>query len=263
MSAPRRRSRLFTTSAFGALAFAALWAAPAHAQLVQTGATGNGGAPVIDQPNANTTNVTLNGSRTVIDWSRFDINNGDTANFVFANRSDIVLNRVNSATSSTINGNLNGTIGAGGAAGGNIWIYNANGVVIGANARISTGGLLVTTAAVDRATDSSPGGFLDDTATSFGFTGAASGTGITVQNGAQITSHGGAIALVAPVITTEAGSSISAQDGGNVLYGAAAKYQISFRQTGADDLDLLSFEVASGADGTGDANALTDRKSVV
>ena len=256
MSAPRRRSRLFTTSAFGALALAALWAAPAHAQLVQTGATGNGGAPVIDQPNANTTNVTLNGSRTVIDWSRFDINSGDTANFVFANRSDIVLNRVNSATSSTINGNLNGTIGAGGAAGGNIWIYNANGVVIGANARISTGGLLVTTAAVDRATDSSPGGFLDDTATSFGFTGAASGTGITVQNGAQITSHGGAIALVAPVITTEAGSSISAQDGGNVLYGAAAKYQISFRQTGADDLDLLSFEVASGADGTGDANAL-------
>ncbi|MDH4746427.1 YDG domain-containing protein [Sphingomonas sp. CBMAI 2297] len=257
MSAPRRRSRLFTTSAFGALAFAALWAAPAHAQLVQTGATGNGGAPVIDQPNANTTNVTLNGSRTVIDWSRFDINSGDTANFVFANRNDIVLNRVNSATSSTINGNLNGTIGAGGAAGGNIWIYNANGVVIGANARISTGGLLVTTAAVDRATDSSPGGFLDDTATSFGFTGAASGTGITVQNGAQITSHGGAIALVAPVITTEAGSSISAQDGGNVLYGAAAKYQISFRQTGADDLDLLSFEVASGADGTGDADALT------
>ncbi len=257
MSAPRRRSRLFTTSAFGALALAALWAAPAHAQLVQTGATGNGGAPVVDQSVPNTTTVTLNGSRTVMDWSRFDINSGDTANFVFANRNDIVLNRVNSATSSTINGNLNGTIGAGGAAGGNIWIYNANGVVIGANARISTGGLLVTTAAVDRATDASPGGFLDGASTSFGFTGASSGTGIMVQNGAQITSHGGAIALVAPVVTTEAGSSISAQDGGNVLYGAAAKYQISFRQTGADDLDLLSFEVASGADGTGDANALT------
>ncbi|WP_163335497.1 hypothetical protein, partial [Enterobacter hormaechei] len=52
-------------------------------------------------------------------------------------------------------------------------------------------------------------------------------------------------------VTTEAGSSISAQDGGNVLYGAAAKYRISFARTGADDLDLLSFEVASGADGTG------------
>ncbi|WP_163614702.1 hypothetical protein, partial [Klebsiella pneumoniae] len=36
-----------------------------------------------------------------------------------------------------------------------------------------------------------------------------------------------------------------------VLYGAAAKYRISFARTGADDLDLLSFEVASGADGTG------------
>jgi filamentous hemagglutinin family protein len=257
MSAPRRRSsrRLFTTSAFSALALAAVWAAPAHAQLVSTGTTGNGGAPTIDQSVANTTTVTLNGSRTVMDWSQFDINSGDTANFVFANRSDIVLNRVNSATSSTINGNLNGTIGsAGGSTGGNIWIYNANGVVIGANARISTGGLLVTTAAVDRATDSSAGGFLDGSATSFGFTGAGTGN-ITVQNGAQIASHGGAIALVAPVVTTEAGSSISANDGGNVLIGSASKYQISFRPTSTDDMDLLSFEVADGA-GTSGTDAI-------
>ena len=252
MSAPRRRSRLFTTSAFGALALAALWAAPAQAQLVQgaTPAQSNGTGPTIDQSVPNTTTVTLGGSRTVIDWDKFDINGGDTANFVFANRSDIVLNRVGGAAS-TINGNLNGTIGsAGGTAGGNIWIYNANGVVIGANARISTGGLLVTTAAIDRATDSSAGGFLDGSSTQFGFTGASSDAGITVRNGAQITSHGGAIALVSTSVTTEAGSSISAQDGGNVLYGAAAKYKISFRPTGADDLDLLSFEVASGADGT-------------
>ncbi|MBB4840785.1 filamentous hemagglutinin family protein [Sphingomonas kyeonggiensis] len=254
MSAPRRRSnrRLFTTSAFGALALAAVWAAPAQAQLVQgaTPAQSNGTTPTIDQSVPNTTTVTLGGSRTVIDWDKFDINSGDTANFVFANRSDIVLNRVGGA-GSTINGNLNGTIGStGGAVGGNIWIYNANGVVIGANARISTGGLLVTTAGLDRATDGSAGGFLDGSSTSFGFTGAGTGN-ITVQNGAQITSHGGAIALVAPVVTTEAGSSISAQDGGNVLVGSASKYQISFRQTATDDMDLLSFEVASGADGAG------------
>jgi filamentous hemagglutinin family protein len=252
MPAPRRRSRLFTTSAFGALALAAFWAAPAQAQLVQgaTPAQSNGAGPAIDQSVPNTTTVTLGGSRTVIDWDKFDINSGDTANFVFANRSDIVLNRVGGA-GSTINGNLNGTIGsAGGTTGGNIWIYNANGVVVGANARITTGGLLVTTAAVDRATDSSAGGFLDGNSTQFGFTGAATDAGITVQNGAQITSHGGAIALVSTSVTTEAGSSISAQDGGNVLYGAAAKYKISFRPTGTDDLDLLSFEVASGADGS-------------
>ena len=259
MSAHRRRPnrRLFTTSAFGALALAAVWAAPAQAQLVQgaTPAQSNGGAPTIDQSVPNATTVTLGGSRTVIDWDKFDINSGDTANFVFANRSDIVLNRVGGA-GSTINGNLNGTIGStGGAVGGNIWIYNANGVVIGANARISTGGLLVTTAAVDRATDSSAGGFLDGASTSFGFTGAGTGN-ITVQNGAQITSHGGAIALVAPVVTTEAGSSISAQDGGNVLIGSAAKYQISFRPTSTDDMDLLSFEVADGA-GTSSTDAIS------
>lgn len=247
-----RRSSLFTTSALGALALAAIWGAPAHAQLVQGGtpAQSNGGAPTVDQSVPNTTTVTLGGSRTVIDWDRFDINTGDIANFVFANRSDIVLNRVGGAAGSTINGDLNGMIGAGGPAGGNIWIYNANGVVIGANARINTGGLLVTTAAVDRATDSSAGGFLDGSSTSFNFSGASSDAGIAVRNGAQITSHGGSIALVSTSVTTETGSSISAQGGGNVLYGAAAKYKISFRPTGTDDLDLLSFEVASGADGT-------------
>ncbi|MBB4096838.1 YDG domain-containing protein [Sphingomonas kyeonggiensis] len=259
MSALRRRPnrRLLTTSAFGALALAAVWAAPAHAQLVQGGtpAQSNGAGPAIDQSLPNTTTVTMGAgaTRTVIDWDKFDINSGDTANFVFANRSDIVLNRVSGA-GSTINGSLNGMIGAGGPTGGNIWIYNANGVVIGANARISTGGLLVTTAAIDRATDSSAGGFLDGGSTQFGFTGAGTGN-ITVQNGAQINSHGGAIALVAPVVTTETGSSISAQDGGNVLVGSASKYQISFRPTSTDDMDLLSFEVADGA-GTSGTDAI-------
>jgi len=253
-----RRSSLFTTSALGALALAVVWGAPAHAQLVQSGtpAQSNGGAPVVNQTGGNTT-VTLGGSRTVIDWDRFDINSGERADFVFANRNDIVLNRVGGAAGSTINGDLNGMIGAGGPTGGNIWIYNANGVVIGANARINTGGLLVTTAAVDRATDSSAGGFLDGSSTSFAFTGSATGSGITVQNGAQINSYGGAIALVAPVVTTEAGSSIAAHDGGNVLYGGASKYKISFRQTGTDDLDLIGFEVAGSADGTGEAGGIT------
>ncbi|MBO9695178.1 MAG: filamentous hemagglutinin N-terminal domain-containing protein [Sphingopyxis sp.] len=252
-----RRSRLFATSAIGALALAAFWAAPAHAQLVQgtAPAQSNGSAPVVDQSVPNSTTVTLGGSRTVIDWDRFDIGSGDTANFVFANRNDIVLNRVGGA-GSTINGDLNGMIGAGGPAGGNIWIYNANGVVIGANARINTGGLLVTTAAVDRATDSSAGGFLDGSSTSFGFTGSATGSAIAVHNGARINSYGGAIALVAPVVATEAGSAIAAHDGGNVLYGAASKYKISFRQTGADDLDLIGFEVAGSADGTGETGGL-------
>lgn len=247
-----RRSSLFTTSALGALALAAVWGAPAHAQLVQgpTPAQSNGGAPTINQAGGNTT-VTLGGSRTVIDWDRFDINSGERADFVFANRSDIVLNRVGGAAGSTINGDLNGMIGAGGPAGGNIWIYNANGVVIGANARINTGGLLVTTAALDRATDSSAGGFLDGSATSFNFSGAYDGARIDVRTGAQIDTRGGALALVSPIINTETGSTLTASNGGNVLYGSAAGYKVSFRPTSTNDLDLLSFEVTSGAGGYG------------
>jgi filamentous hemagglutinin family protein len=247
-----RRSSLFTTSALGALALAAVWGAPAHAQLVQgpTPAQSNGGAPTINQAGGNTT-VMLGGSRTVIDWDRFDINSGERADFIFANRSDIVLNRVGGAAGSTINGDLNGMIGAGGPAGGNIWIYNANGVVIGANARINTGGLLVTTAALDRATDSSAGGFLDGSATSFNFSGAYDGGRIDVRTGAQIDTRGGALALVSPIINTETGSTLTASNGGNVLYGSAAGYKVSFRPTSTNDLDLLSFEVTSGAGGYG------------
>lgn len=246
-----RRSSLFTTSALSALVLAAVWSAPAHAQLVQgpTPAQSNGGAPTINQAGGNTT-VTLGGSRTVIDWDRFDINSGERADFIFANRSDIVLNRVGGA-GSTINGDLNGVIGAGGPNGGNIWIYNANGVVIGANARINTGGLLVTTAALDRATDGSAGGFLDGSSTSFNFSGAYDGARIDVRTGAQINTRGGALALVSPIINTEAGSTMTASDGGNVLYGSASGYKVSFRPTSTNDLDLLSFEVATGAGGYG------------
>ncbi len=246
-----RRSSLFTTSALGALALAAVWGAPAHAQLVQgpTPAQSNGGAPTINQAGGNTT-VTLGGSRTVIDWDRFDINSGERADFIFANRSDIVLNRVGGA-GSTINGDLNGMIGAGGPNGGNIWIYNANGVVIGANARINTGGLLVTTAALDRATDGSAGGFLDGSSTSFNFSGAYDGARIDVRTGAQINTRGGALALVSPIINTETGSTMTASGGGNVLYGSASGYKVSFRPTSTNDLDLLSFEVSAGAGGYG------------
>ena len=248
MHAPRR-SRLLTTSALGVLAYAVVSAAPAHAQLTNTGSTSSGAAPTINTAGATTT-VTTGGARTVMDWSQFDIASGDTVNFVFNANSDIVLNRVAGAAS-TIDGNLNGCVAACPTYGGNIWISNQNGVIFGGNARVNTGGLLATTATVDRATDASSGGFLDPTADIFDFSGAADGSSVSLQSGAQLTANRGTLALIAPVVTTAAGSSVTGTGGGDAFYGSASKFKVTFARTGTDDMDLLSFEVAAQGDGAG------------
>jgi filamentous hemagglutinin family protein len=249
-----QRTRLYLATATGAIAFA-LSAAPAHAQLRVADATiagTSGTAPSIVENSATQTTVTLNGARTVIDWSAFQLANGNRADFVFANNSDIVLNRVAGTDATTIDGTLNGCLAnctAGFTPGGNIWVYNPNGVIFGANARVTVGGLLATTAAIDRATDGTSGGFLDATGNNFGFTGAADNSAVTIENGAEITANRGALAFIAPVVDQQSGSTVTGASGADVLYGSASAYTLNFARTAGDDLDLLSFQVTSAADG--------------
>src|ERR1700733_9703391 len=53
-------------------------------------------APVITTPSGNLPSVTLNQSRTLINWSSFNIAQGQQVDFVFQNNAGIVLNRVSS-----------------------------------------------------------------------------------------------------------------------------------------------------------------------
>jgi filamentous hemagglutinin family protein len=209
-------------------------------------------APVITSPNANTTAVSLKQSRTLIDWSSFNVSQGEQVNFVFQHNNWIVLNRVNSLAK--IDGKLLGcviTCGAGGSIGGNVWIYSPNGVIFGQHAQVNVGGLLATTSPL-----MSEKAFLDGSRFDFKFGGGPADAAITVQSGAQILTQG-SLALISPSVVTETGSMLSA--GGTALYGAAENYVVHFDETAGHGLNLVDFEVPASAltDGTISATPLT------
>lgn len=247
-TAAARRTRFLIGTALGLFA-----AAPACAQVagMQGPVLAGGAAPTITAPAIGTTVVKANGPRTLIDWNRFDIAGGEKATFVFDDRSDIVLNRVR-AGSATIEGTLEGRVGGTtGDYGGNVWLYARDGVIFGPDARVSTGGLLATTAEVSES--DFLGGSLQ-----MAFAGATPGKKIDIQGGAQIHGYGGALALVAQEVTSgassligKAGTASDAQGADTeVLYGAATSYTISFAQEADNDLSLLSFKVPDAASGS-------------
>ncbi|MES2033736.1 MAG: filamentous hemagglutinin N-terminal domain-containing protein, partial [Pseudomonadota bacterium] len=258
-SATTRRSALLARSALGGVVGAmALGAMPALAQVTQVGTiTGtnvnSGGLPAIDNSVPGQVGVTLGGSRSIINWSDLNVEAGETLNFDFANRGWIVVNRVTGGVA-TLNGTLNANCSAlcsgGAGTGGNVWMLSAGGVMIGGAAQINTGGFLASTGNL---TD----GDILDGDMNFAFTGAAAGSAVNVANGAQITTSGGSLALIAPVVTTAAGATLTATNGGDVVYGAAENYNVTFAPTGTDDLDLISFQVPSQTDGAGGAPGLT------
>ena len=143
--APTERSRRRRLLAGSALCGATLaLAAAAHGQtlpgipLAAAIKFNTGGAlPVITAPNANALDVVLNGTRTVINWDSFHVSGADSVTFHFGQTSDIVLNKSPTQVQVDANGQVIGLVGA--AAGGNIWFYSPQGVVIAPGAVMSAG----------------------------------------------------------------------------------------------------------------------------
>src|ERR1700744_5502397 len=201
-------------------------------------------APTI-ATSGSTTNVKLNQSRTLIDWSSFHIVKGETVNFLFGANKDIVLNRVSGVA--TVDGALNGLVG--GKVGGNVWLFGSQGVVFGPNAQVNVGGLLATTTPLASLSD-----FLSGS-NALTFQGGLPDGVVTAKAEARLSSTG-ALALIAPSVTTEAGAQVTA--GGTVLYGAAQNFRIHFDESAGGGLDLVDFEVPTSAlqDGTVSATPL-------
>ncbi|HEY0301997.1 MAG TPA: hypothetical protein VGC36_11710, partial [Rhizomicrobium sp.] len=255
---PRRpvagfNSALLASSTLVALALLAVPPAAAN----PTGPTAVGGAPdlsgVVPGPVAV---VGLTQPRTIIDWTGFDVDPGDTTKFIFGGKNWIVFNRVNGG-SATIGGQLLGCMDVAHcsisdpltAFGGNIWLYASDGIIVGPGGVIKSGGSLLTTSPMTTADADFLAG-TEPTALQFDFGAAAAGTSVSMQAGAQIESSGGTIALVAPAVSTAAGSSVTAPAGSaSALYGATNAYRIKFLQNGSNDLDLVSFEVPAGQAG--------------
>lgn len=254
MPATRTRRPLLA----GVAAFALLHGGSAMALPVLGAAppqvSAGGGQPVI-ATGAGAVRVDLNAPRTIIDWASFNLTAAERADFVFDQRSWIVVNRV---TGSAIN--IDGRVFAGQAAnlnaalpatpGGNVWFYSPQGVIFGANARVDVGGLMATSAAPNTAQFLTPGN------NNITFTGTGAGGSVTVAGGAQFnaTAH---IAFAAPRVATSAGSAVTVSDYGSALYLGADTFELQFFPTFNDDLSLFTFIVPNRGAGTANPQALS------
>lgn len=179
--------------AVGLIASAPVLAAPAGG-VITSGAGG------IGQSGATTT-ITQTTPRLAIDWSRFNIQPGESVNFIQPGAGAIALNRVTGSEISAIFGNL--------SANGTVFLLNPNGVLFGAGAQVNVGGLVASTLNLSNA---------DFEAGRYAFSGS-SVAGV-VNQGAISVPNGGKVALIANRV--ENTGSIRAPGGDVLLAGAGA-----------------------------------------
>ena len=89
------------------------------------------GTAIFDS-NGNLLTITT-GQMTIIDWMSFNIGVGETVQFIMPNSSSRVLNRIDSATPTEINGTL--------LANGQVFLVNSSGIVFGENSVVNVGSL--------------------------------------------------------------------------------------------------------------------------
>ena len=162
--APSRTGRrhLLESCAIMAGLAALAYGGPALAQVAGTGqgVTGPGlSTPTISPPGPGPTTVTTTGDQTIINWTPSNapiagvidfLPTGNALNFTGTGQY-IVLNRFVSgaglpiADQIAINGTVNSIdFATSGGRGGNIWFYNAGGILIGATGVINVGSLVLT-----------------------------------------------------------------------------------------------------------------------
>lgn len=250
-----RKSDLARTLRVGVSGLVLAWAGAVQALPVFSGnaqaSGGAGGLPVIRTLGPDLVTVDLNARRTIIDWTSFNLAPGETVSYASFINQNIVLNRV-------ANGpiNINGLISSAQSdtfpltqpvtPGGNIWFFSPQGVIFGPNARFVGGALLATSAAVNTTQ------FLNETIFEMDFTGTGNGGPITVAAGANFTARGH-LALVAPIVKTDAGSVFNAGDYGTVLYGGVDSYRINFISIANNDLSFFDFIIPAGVAGGSNA----------
>ena len=162
------KQRLLASCAIAAGLVALAHGGPALAQVAGSGSfvTGGGaGSSIVDNAGTNTTTVTVGTSQSVINWVPTDnaptggaidiLPAGENWNFI-GTGDYTVLNRFVDGSGGALsrqialNGTVNSFIGATtGPRGGNIWFYNAGGILIGASGVINVGSLMLTTNDID------------------------------------------------------------------------------------------------------------------
>ncbi|MDJ0833577.1 MAG: filamentous hemagglutinin N-terminal domain-containing protein [Gammaproteobacteria bacterium] len=187
------------------------------------------GSATFSNPSANVLNVT-NSHNAIINWQSFNIGQGQTTNFHQPSAASSVLNRVISNSPSQLLGNLNSN--------GKVFLINQHGILVGADARINTGGFFGSTLNI---TDSD---FLNGR---LKFEGGGAGD---IENLGYIHAmDDGNVVLIAPNI--ENGGVIST-DNGNVILAAGESITISSLENPA-----MQFAV------TAEDNSVTNLGSII
>lgn len=142
---PARRTSLLAASALCGVA--TMLAQPALAQTLpgipsaaNITVSMGGSQPAITAPTANDLDIDLNAPRTVINWASLHVSGADAMTFHFDANSDIVLNKTTSQIAIDAGGTVSGLVGA--SAGGNIWFYSPQGVIVSPGAVMTGGGFL-------------------------------------------------------------------------------------------------------------------------
>jgi filamentous hemagglutinin family protein len=271
-----RRNRLLSSCAVAVIATLTVHM-PVRAQAVPDltkGFQGNGvfagGAGGITT-GTQTTTVTVNANRNIINWNTDDtaggtdpidfLPNGHTADFVNnsgrSGQDYIVLNRIMGSPNRPIafNGTVRSTLttAAGGARGGQVWFYSPTGIMVGATGSFNVGSLLLSAADI---TDEA--GFLNEGNSTFQF-GAADGSRAAVEVRGNITagSRNAYVALIAPRVVQS----------GNVSVNGTAAYVAAEAATMTINGSLFDIQITDGTSvggtGSGDAALVHDGNTTI
>ena len=243
--------RLMASAAVAASLTALALAPAAHAQGVAGTGVVNSGTASISSPNASTTQVNTSSAQTIITWSPTDtaptggpinfLPDGNALNFIGTVPGYTVLNRFLTSglpinRQIALNGTINSFQNVAGinVAGGNIWFYNAGGILVGSTGAINVGSLVLTANDIDTT------GGLFSIGNNIRFRGTNGSTStVQIDAGAAITvantNPGSAyLALVAPRIVQRGFVSTD----GSTAYVAAEQADIRINQ-GLFDINVL------------------------
>lgn len=198
-----------------------------------TGGTVNSGTATIAQ-SGNTTNINQSSSSAVINWQSFSIGSTSTVNFNQPNSTAVTLNRVTGNASSVISGVLN--------ANGNVYLINANGILMNSTAKISTGGFVASTLDITDS-DFKSGKYVFTTGSSTPASVVNLGTITTNKDGGYVALLGGSVSNQGVITATKGTAALAAGD------------QITLNFTGDA---LVGVTVGEGA-----LNALVENKQAI
>ncbi len=212
----------------GASLAALTLASAAHAE--PSGGSVTAGSASIAGDGTGRVTVTQTSDRAILDWNSFSIGKGESTQFIQPGSTSVVVNRVTGADPSSILGSL--------SANGRVVLINRNGIAFGKDATVDVGGLVATTADIDRQAFLATG--------SLNFSGGSLPDATIVNEGRITVRDAGLAALVAPSVRN---SGTIVANLGRIALGAGTGFTVDFYGDGLVQFAPDGFVAATIGDG--------------